>query len=430
MILLRTLELYIRRHIAAVFETPFPKPPFIVAANHTSYFDHFLLSWLIISRGLPYPKFLTKQELFDSPFSAWFNRTAGGIPIKRGSVDTEAVDAAGQVLEHGGVLVVYPEGTRSKDGRIGFPRAGVSLLASRYQVPVVPIGILGSNAVLPIGKRIPRMRRHVFLHMGLALTPPGDHRAEQKKFSLEILRQTAHLSGQWSSHLGEVTEDEIEARERTLRDLHPTANRGELLEEANLWLEEAFRSSPARAEELLVRCVKRLSIRELRGNPYAQVDLGRAYAKLADYKQQPLSKIRLALRGRRLIQSGLKRNPFNPIGWHAWAVLNERLPSILGGNAVIGLHSHRIAVSLHPNWRRGGLHLAQALMDRTEYKEAQHWYQRVLEMSDTDPRDATRADIAARMLQSIRESASALAAPLQTESDTPAPEGGFDERQR
>jgi len=118
----------------------------IVACNHVANVDPPLVGWAALPvRSLRY---LAKRELFRVPVLGWFLRNVGAIPLDRGRSDVAAVRAALEVLGRGRCLLVFPEGTRSKDGRPGRPRGGVGFLAGRSGAPVVPARVVNTDRLL------------------------------------------------------------------------------------------------------------------------------------------------------------------------------------------------------------------------------------------------------------------------------------------
>lgn len=117
------------------------KGPVILAANHRSFLDPFLVGVLI--RRPVY--FVAKKELFEKRWQGWLLNGLGAFPIKRGESDEESMATARGVLERGGVLVIFPEGTRIRKGPLGRPKRGVGRLALETGAPVVPVAILGSE---------------------------------------------------------------------------------------------------------------------------------------------------------------------------------------------------------------------------------------------------------------------------------------------
>ena len=131
---------------------------FVYASNHRSYADPVLVT--LCGRGRF--SFMAKSELFEKPLFAWLIRSLGAFPVERGKGDTAAIDKAIDNVQHGTNLLIFPEGTRSKDGRVGRGKTGVALIASRAWADVVPVGInfegklhFRSKIVVRVGKPIP-----------------------------------------------------------------------------------------------------------------------------------------------------------------------------------------------------------------------------------------------------------------------------------
>jgi 1-acyl-sn-glycerol-3-phosphate acyltransferase len=140
----------------------------IVAPNHVAFCDSLFVP-LVIRRRVT---FVAKAEYFDSWKTAWFFRAAGQIPMRRegGSASERALATARQVLEEGGILGIYPEGTRSPDGRLYRGHTGVARLALGCGVTVVPVGIVGTTDVQPRGSNF----LHPFRRVAIRFGPPLD----------------------------------------------------------------------------------------------------------------------------------------------------------------------------------------------------------------------------------------------------------------
>ena len=110
---------------------------FIIACNHRSYADPVLLS-LKVKRRCTY---MAKEELFKNPVFSALIRAFGAFPVQRGQGANGIIDIAVGKLKSGKNLAIFPEGTRSKDGKVGRGKTGVALIAARAGVPVVPCGI-------------------------------------------------------------------------------------------------------------------------------------------------------------------------------------------------------------------------------------------------------------------------------------------------
>ncbi|MET9474486.1 lysophospholipid acyltransferase family protein [Streptomyces sp. NPDC002917] len=134
----------------------------IVAGNHLSFSDHFLMP-AIIKRRIT---FLAKAEYFTGPglkgrLTAAFFRSAGQIPVDRSGKDAgqAAIREGLGVLSKGELLGIYPEGTRSHDGRLYKGKVGVAVMAIKAQVPVVPCAMVGTFEIQPPGKVVPRIKQ-------------------------------------------------------------------------------------------------------------------------------------------------------------------------------------------------------------------------------------------------------------------------------
>jgi 1-acyl-sn-glycerol-3-phosphate acyltransferase len=149
--------------------------PVLLAGNHTGFLDGPVVFIL-----LPRPSaFLVKSELYDSPFRRVLE-FARQIPVRRGTPDRTALRRALDVLSAGGVLGVFPEGTRG-EGRLESVQHGIGYLALRAGCPVVPVVCVGTADALPKGRRFPRWRAPVTVAFGPAfeVTVDGDPRARR-----------------------------------------------------------------------------------------------------------------------------------------------------------------------------------------------------------------------------------------------------------
>ena len=136
----------------------------IVAANHVSFFDSVLLMF-----SLPRPvAFLGKAEYTDNRFTNWLFCGAGMIPVRRQNPGDlpRAFEQVAEVLGRGEVVGVFPEGTRSRDGLLHRGHVGAAHLALATGAPLVPVGVVGTDRVLPTGARLVRPFRHVTIRVG------------------------------------------------------------------------------------------------------------------------------------------------------------------------------------------------------------------------------------------------------------------------
>ncbi len=170
--------------------------PLIVVANHISNADPPLVyGWLTPALGRQM-HILAKESLFVGPVG-WFLRHNGIMPVRTGGSDIEAYRAAKAVLDRGEVLCIFPEGTRSLTGVMQEPKLGVAMLATRSGVPVVAIGISGSDTFLGRGMRMPRLGSRITIRAGepftLQLDPTQPRRAAMSAASDDLMGHIAEL---------------------------------------------------------------------------------------------------------------------------------------------------------------------------------------------------------------------------------------------
>ena len=115
----------------------------IIAANHRSFLDPFVIGTLV---GRPV-YFVAKAELFKRRLPAWWLSSLGAFPVDRGNGDRDAMETARRILERGDVVVIFPEGTRTRPGGLGRPKRGVGRLALETGAPIVPVALIGTEAV-------------------------------------------------------------------------------------------------------------------------------------------------------------------------------------------------------------------------------------------------------------------------------------------
>lgn len=167
----------------------------ILAANHLSVADQLFLAALT-------PRHITfwaKAEYFRSAgrLTAGVVTALGAIPVERGGgrAALAAFDAAVPVLRAGGLVAVFPEGTRSPDGRLYRGRTGVVRLAHRAGVPIIPVGIRGTDRLRPPGARLPR-RGPVSITFGPAVPVRAETPADIRRTTDTLMAAIASLSAQ------------------------------------------------------------------------------------------------------------------------------------------------------------------------------------------------------------------------------------------
>ena len=155
----------------------------ILAGNHVSYMDPVLL-WEFAPRRT---HFMAKSELFKG-FVGWFLSRVYAFPVVRGSADRTAITTATKLLQDGEIVGIFPEGTRSSDGEAGEAHGGVSFIAMRAGVPVVPVAFVGTEKVLPRGQKFIRPAR-VSISFGAPIDP-ADFTEGSRKERMEALTAT------------------------------------------------------------------------------------------------------------------------------------------------------------------------------------------------------------------------------------------------
>jgi len=117
--------------------------PVLLAANHRSFLDPFVIATLV-RRPVYY---MAKRELFEKPWQARLLNSLGAFPVDRGAGDGEAIATARDILRRGDCVVVFPEGTRTRSGPLGEPHRGIGRLALETGAPVAPVAVIGTEHV-------------------------------------------------------------------------------------------------------------------------------------------------------------------------------------------------------------------------------------------------------------------------------------------
>lgn len=177
--------------------------PVIVVCNHLSFVDSIFLP-LAVPRRMSY---LAKSDYFTGTglrgaIVRWFFTSAGQLPINRagGKASEASLNTGLQVLSEGRVLGLYPEGTRSPDGRLYRGRTGVARMVLEAHVPVIPAAVIGTDKVMPLGQKLPKVAK-VSVRIGEPLDFSRFEGMEGDRFVLrsitdEIMYRINQLSGQ------------------------------------------------------------------------------------------------------------------------------------------------------------------------------------------------------------------------------------------
>jgi 1-acyl-sn-glycerol-3-phosphate acyltransferase len=180
--------------------------PLLLAANHRSFLDPFVIGTLI-RRPVYY---MAKRELFEKPWQAWILNALGAFPVDRGAGDGQAMATAKAILQRGDCVVIFPEGTRIRRGPLSSPRRGIGRLALETGAPIAPVAVIGTDAV----RRGWRIRpRKVRLRVGRPLHYPTVESCSPSLAGAVTDRIWACVSLQWDWLGGEPAPERLQAAE-------------------------------------------------------------------------------------------------------------------------------------------------------------------------------------------------------------------------
>jgi 1-acyl-sn-glycerol-3-phosphate acyltransferase len=161
---------------------------YVIAPSHRSMMDIPFAGWLTPRRL----RYMGKQELFRIPVLGPAFRALGGFPVKRDGSDAKAVREAIEMLKLGEILLVFPEGTRQHGPKIEPLQPGAAYLALRAGVPVVPVGIAGTEEIFRShGRKIPRLGR-VAIVVGEPIVPPPRDKGVVPRAEVDALTARLH----------------------------------------------------------------------------------------------------------------------------------------------------------------------------------------------------------------------------------------------
>ncbi len=155
----------------------------ILAANHMSNFDPPLLA-TYLRRPVSY---MAKKELFEVPVLKQIITACFSFPVRRGAADRGAIKAALNELKKGRCVGLFPEGTRSRDGKTHKAEAGVALIAAMAKVPVVPAAIIGTNRIFANGSLLPKLK--IIYGEPMYFTGKHNNKEELDEFSKKIMEE-------------------------------------------------------------------------------------------------------------------------------------------------------------------------------------------------------------------------------------------------
>lgn len=148
-----------------------PKSNFILAANHQSHLDQIATAYVCVPRPF---RMIGQTDRYKGAINIFLRILyffAGVIPLNRLDEESkkEVIERAAKILKEGDILIIYPEGTRSRTGKIQKAKTGVAKIFLKTKIPILPVAIKGTFELMPPGKSFPRIRRIVKINIGKPL---------------------------------------------------------------------------------------------------------------------------------------------------------------------------------------------------------------------------------------------------------------------
>lgn len=158
-----------------------PKRNFILASNHQSHWDQVINGFLCVPRKFTYLGQIDKYTGFEGFLRTLLYKVADVIPVHRFNEESKkkAIKECIQRLKKGEILIMYPEGTRSKNGKIGEGKPGIAKIYLETKVPILPVAIKGNFEVMPVGKTFPKFKKIVKINVGKPLEFPQEFEIAQ-----------------------------------------------------------------------------------------------------------------------------------------------------------------------------------------------------------------------------------------------------------
>lgn len=180
-----------------------PKTNFILASNHQSHLDQIATAYVCVPRRFHMIGQVDRYRGLTKLFLYFVYFLAGVIHLNRKSEESKerAIEEAVKVLKKGDILVIYPEGTRTRTGEMGKGKLGIAKIFLRTGVPILPVGIKGNFELMPPGKGFPKIKRMTEINIGKPL---------YFKVELEKAKNLDCNSEEYKSILQEITQKTME----------------------------------------------------------------------------------------------------------------------------------------------------------------------------------------------------------------------------
>jgi 1-acyl-sn-glycerol-3-phosphate acyltransferase len=189
-----------------------PNTNFILAANHQSHWDQVINAYLCVPRRFTYLGQIDKYSGFEGFLRNFLYFVAGVIPVHRYNEESKrkAIKECVERLKKGEILIMYPEGTRSKDGKIHEGKPGIAKIYLETGIPILPVAIKGNFEIMPVGKSFPKFKKIVKVNVGKPL--------EFKK-ELEIGRNSNPQSPEYKEICQRITQRVMEEIKKLFEEL-------------------------------------------------------------------------------------------------------------------------------------------------------------------------------------------------------------------
>jgi 1-acyl-sn-glycerol-3-phosphate acyltransferase len=365
--------------------------PLVVIANHSSFFDHYLLGVILHNLYGKKIYFLTKKESFQNPvLRVWYD-AMGAIPVDRENPDRAAYKRVMELLKAGEILVIYPEGTRGPGDHLLEFKPGAFRMAGRQSVPIVPAGINGAYKILPKGKHLPQKFR-----AGVAFDKLLTYTSAQVKNDkgLETLVNQSHSIIERLVYSADRPGINEKARQKTADFL---AGRAEQ------FVEEALeRENNPDKKTLLEKALRFISLGQHSepDNPKLRIQKARVLGLKAKNYPLPI-RILKALKVRRLAEEVLVTSPRMAIAHYILGTWYLEMPSLLGGKKVKARYHFEQAVENEPGDTRYVLGLAKTLIKTGRKKEVAGLLNPLVNSVALDERTQRRQKRAFEMLENL-----------------------------
>lgn len=183
--------LYFRMKRTGLEHVP-KRGPVIIASNHRSFLDPFIIG-TIARRPMHY---VAKREIFFHPVVSWILSALGAFPVARGQGDAQMIDTAKELLARGEIVLIFPEGTRTRPGPLGRARRGVGRLALETGAPVVPVSVIGTEAVRK-GWRVRPHKVRVRIGPPLSFEQVGESSRDLAAAATDRIWERVQLQWEW-----------------------------------------------------------------------------------------------------------------------------------------------------------------------------------------------------------------------------------------